>query len=335
MAANYNTLDDFLSRMDNVNAQLLMKAFVNNLDKSSSLEDAVDVANSYGSIADLNVRNLILNQVQLNIKQAEQTKNQKAKDIYGILNTLFLSMDSTKNINVSEALGIPPVYFMPNKTLQDSSGRIVVQQFFYGDKDGQTFFNTFLNSFRNANWKITNSDEWVSVSSTKGVPVIIYANKPLDDSKNLDTKAQADLNDYLLDKNLEPTIVIHRGHSYWLPLTLSQLAPTAEVVLLGSCGAYQNLDKILKICPTAQIVASKQTGTGSVNDPMIYSILETLRQGKDINWPQLWTTLSKTFGKNELFDDYVPPHKNLGALFIMAYKKLLEKRAVEEGQVRR
>lgn len=332
IASNYNTLDDFLKRMDNTNAQLLMKAFVNGLDKAESLEDAVDVANSYASITDANVRSLILNQVQWNLQKAQQSNSEKATDIYSILNTLFLSMDSSNHIDVSEKLNIPPVYFMPNKSLQNEQKKIIVQQFFYGDKDGQTVFNGFINGFSNANWKITTSPEWVTVTSTKGVPVIIYANKPLDETQNLDTKAQQDLDDYLDQKGLNPTIVIHRGHSYWLPSTLNQLSSSAKVVLLGSCGAYQNLDKILKICPAAQIVASKQTGSGLVNAPMIYTILESLRQGKDLNWPQLWADLSRRLRSNELFDDYVPPHKNLGALFIMAYKKLQEKKKMEAGQ---
>ncbi len=330
MAANYNTLDDFLKRMEKPNAELLMKAFVNNLDKTTNLEDAVDVANSYGSITDSSLKQLILNQVKVNLQQAQQTKNLRGTDIYSILNILFLSMDTTQHINVSEALGIPPVYYMPNKNLQDSSGKIIVQQFFYGDKDGKTVFNSFLNSFHNANWKINYSPEWVSVSSTKGVPVIIYANKPLDEKQNLDAKAQSDLDDFLAGKNLEPTVVIHRGHSYWLPSTIDQLLPSGKVILLGSCGAYQSLDKILKRCPTAQIVASKQTGSGLINQPIIYTILDELRQGHDLNWPQLWITLSKRLGKSELFDDYIPPHKNLGALFLMAYKKKQEKRESQE-----
>ena len=332
MAANYNTLDDFLKRMDKVNAQLLMKAFANNLEKTSSLEDAVDVANSFASITDPDVKQLILNQVKENLQLAQKAKNIRGTDIYGILNTLFLSMDTTQHINVSEALGIPPVYFMPNKSLRDTSGRIIVQQFFYGDKDGQTVFNGFVGSFSNGNWKITSNKEWVSVSSTKGVPVTIYANKPLDEKQGLDAQAQSDLDDYLAEKGLEPTVVIHRGHSYWLPSTIDQLSSSARVVLLGSCGAYQSLDKILKICPTSQIVASKQTGSGSINHPMIYTILDELRQGHDLNWPQLWITLSKRLGKSELFDDYIPPHKNLGALFLMAYKKLQERRAQQEQQ---
>jgi hypothetical protein len=330
MAANYNTLDDFLKRMEKPNAQLLMKAFVNNLDKTTSLEDAVDVANSYASINDSDVQQLILSQIRYNLDQAIKTKNVRATDIYSILNTLFLSMDTAQHINVSEALGIPPVYYMPIKNLRDSSRKIIVQQFFYGDKDGQTVFNGFLNSFRKANWRINNTQEWVSVSSTKGVPIVIYANKPLDEKKNLDAKAQSDLNDYLANKNLEPTVIIHRGHSYWLPSTIRQLPSSAQVIFLGSCGAYQSLNKILKVCPAAQIIASKQTGSGLVNQPIIYTILEELRKGHDLNWPLLWTSFSKKFGKNELFDDYVPPHKNLGALFIMAYKKTQEKRESQE-----
>ena len=38
MAANYNTLDDFLKRMDKGNAQILMKAFVKKLDKQTALK---------------------------------------------------------------------------------------------------------------------------------------------------------------------------------------------------------------------------------------------------------------------------------------------------------
>ncbi|MEP7319733.1 MAG: hypothetical protein ABI921_13355 [Panacibacter sp.] len=329
IASNYNMLDDFLKRMEPGNAQMLMKAFVNGLDKTQSLEDAVDVANSYASITNSDIQRLILNQVAVNLQQAKKLQNVRATDIYNILNTLFLSMDTTNHINVSEVLGVPPVYYMPTKNLQDSSKRIIVQQYFYGDDDGKASFNSFLRVFGNANWKITNNEEWVSIASTKGVSVVIYANRPLDETKDLDAKAQASLNAYLFNKDLNPTIVIHRGHSYWLPSTIDQLVPSAQVILLGSCGAYQSLDKILKICPSAQIIASKQTGSYSVNDPMIYAILETLRLGKDLNWPQLWAGLSKSNGNSELFDDYVPPHKNLGALFLMAYKKMQEKRELE------
>jgi len=321
MAANYNTLDDFLKRMDKGNAEVLMKAFVNGLEKSSTLEDAVDVADSYAGINDKAMNDLILNQVQYNLQQAKRSGNKKAADIYTILNTLFLSMDSSNHIDVSATLGIPPVYFMPNKTMLDDSGRIIIQQFFYGDKDGKGIFNSFLNSFSNANWRITYAPKWAVVSSTKGVPVKIYSNKPLDEEKDLDADAQEALNQYLYDDDLNPSMVIHRGHSYYLRSTLDQLAESSQLVLLGSCGGYQSLNQVLQTCPTAQIISSRQTGSGTINGPMINIIVEQLRQGKDLNWPVLWKTIGKVVSHKEYFDDYVPPYKNLGAVFIMAYKK--------------
>jgi hypothetical protein len=324
MAANYNTLDNFLKTMEKENAEVLMKAFVKGLDKTNSLEDAVDVANSYASITDKNLQALILEQVQQNLEEAKNTRNERGQHIYGILNTLFLSMDPANNIDVAKVLGIPPVYFMPNQSLRDSAGRIIVQQFFYGDKDGKVVFNAFLNGFSNGNWKITNSKEWVAVSSTKGIPVTIYANRPLDEEKGLDAEAQANLGKFLEEKNLNPTVVIHRGHSYYLNSTIAQLAPSAKVILLGSCGGYQSLNQVLSICPYAQIISSKQTGSGLINAPMISALMETARDGKDLNWPNLWGNLSKIFKNNDTFADYVPPHKNLGAVFIMAYNKMDE-----------
>ncbi|HYK45467.1 MAG TPA: hypothetical protein VEV83_09875, partial [Parafilimonas sp.] len=303
------------------NAELLMKAFVNNLDKTNSLEDAVDVADSYASINDKNIHDLILNQVAYNLQQARKTENKKAVDIYKILNTLFLSMDSSNHIDVAATLGIPPVYFMPNKSMRNDSGRIIIQQFFYGDKDGKNVFNAFLNHFSGANWKITYANKWVVVSSLKGVPVRIYSNKPLDEEKDLDADAQAALCDYLTSNDLDPSMVIHRGHSYFLPSTLEQLDNSAKLVLLGSCGAYQHLNKVLSICPTAQIISSRQTGSGLINGPMIDIIVEQLREGKDLNWPQLWKTIGNSVSKHPDFEDYVPPHKNLGAVLIMAYRK--------------
>jgi len=321
MAANYNTLDDFIQRMDKGNADLLMKAFVNGLERTATLEDAVDVADSYASINDSSIHDLILNQVQYNLQAAKKTGNVKAENIYNILNVLFLSIDTANHINLSEKLGIPPVYFMPNKDMMDDKGRIIIQQFFYGDEDGKTYFPVFVNSFRNSNWKIESNSNWATISSTKGVPVIIYSNKPLDEKQGLDAEAQEALNQYMYDNDINPAMVIHRGHSYWLPSTLEQLNNSAKLVMLGSCGAYQNLNKVLQICPTAQIISSKQTGAGSINQPIINMIIEELRQGKDLNWTNMWKRFGTMFNHGDLFDDYVAPYSNLGAVFIMAYKK--------------
>ncbi len=323
MAANYNTLDDFLKRMDKGNAETLMRAFANGLEKTGNLEDAVDVADSYASISDAPLRKLILNEIQSNLNQQAISQNKRGVTIYDLLNTIFMSMDSTNKIDISAKFGIPPIYSVQNKSLRDSAGRIVIQQFFYGDKDGTTVFAVFKNAFNNADWRIVNKADWIEVSSTKGVPITIFANKPLDEKEGLDEIAQQNLDAYLKEKNLQPTIVIHRGHSYHVSSTIGQLEPNLKVVLLGSCGGYQNVNRVLGISPFAHIIASKQVGSGTVNGPMIMSITETLRSGKDLNWPEMWKNLGRKLKDNDLFEDYVPPYKNLGALFIMAYNKIM------------
>ncbi len=325
MAAAYNVLGDFLQRMDQNGAERLMKNFVNDLEKNSTLEDAVDVADSYASISDTALRKLLLTQIKNNQQQNKKSGNLRGQKIYALLNTIFTSMDSSKS-DALAALGIPPMYYMPLSLLKDSSGKVIIQQFFYGDKDGVNIFNSFLRTYTNANWKITRKPEWAEVRSVKGTPIIIYANKPLDTEKELDAEAQKDLGFYLDSLNANPTVILHRGHSYYVKSTIQQLPSSAKLVLLGSCGGYHSLNQVLTICPAAQIIASKQVGTGVVNITLIEAITETLRQGKDLNWPLMWQNLQTRFvgDTKEKFDDYVPPHKNLGAIFIIAYNNSIK-----------
>ncbi len=325
MAAAYNVLDDFLSRMDQETAQTLMKSFVNDLEKSNSLEDAVDVADSYASINNVQLKNLLVTQVQSNLVKNKKSGNTRGQKIYELLNTIFTSMDSSKT-DAFASLGIPPMFQMPVSLLKDSTGKIIIEQFFYGDKDGVNIFNSFLRTYTNANWKITRKPEWAEVRSVKGTPIIIYANRPLDTEKDLDAEAQKNMGYYIDSLGQDPTVILHRGHSYYVKSTIQQLPSSAKLVLLGSCGGYHSLNKVLTICPTAQIIASKQVGTGVVNITLIEAITETLRQGKDLNWPMMWQNLQSRFvgDTKEKFDDYVAPHKNLGAIFIMAYNKVMQ-----------
>lgn len=327
MAAAYNVLDDFLKKMNQTEAVALMKNFANGLENDQTLEEAVDVADSYASIDDAAIKKLILAEVQKNLAVYDKKKEARASIIYHLLNTIFLSEDATNKIDVSATLGIPPVYVMPKKLLEDSSGKIIIQQFFYGDKDGLNVFNSFMANYRNGLWKIVNKPEWIEVSSLHGSKITIYANRPFDTKKDLDQKAQDDLAAYLDSLGANPTVVIHRGHSYYVNSTIKQLPYTAKVVLLGSCGGYHALDDVLNICPLAHIIASKQVGTGIVNIALINFIAENLRLGKDLNWVLMWKSLEGKFNGQykEKFDDYVPPYKNLGAIFIMAYKKAMEK----------
>lgn len=323
IAAAYNMLDDFLNRMDKKDAEKLIVGFVDGLDKTTSLEDAVDVADSYASIYDPALRKLILLHVGHELERCTDIGSKRGIVIYSLLKTMFLSLDSSSKADLSAKLGIMPVYELPLKLLrQQNNGRVVMQQFFYGDKDGMVVFNAFLNKFRNANWKIIKKPYWVEVNSTKGVPVTIYANLPLDETKELDDKAQDSLIEYLEYNKIYPSVAIHRGHSYYVNQTIHKLPGSSKLVLLGSCGGYQKLNEILEICPGAHIISSKQVGTGIINQGLIDVISEKLRSGNNLNWPSLWSSLAIRFNgsSKEKFDDYMPPYKNLGAIFITAYQ---------------
>jgi hypothetical protein len=324
MAAGYNKLDTFLRTMPGNYSEILMKAFVTNLENSPSLEDAVDVADSYGSIKNPVLLRSMLKYVSDNEQRCVQAGNQRGQRIYNILKMIFLSGDSTNHVDLTKEIGIPPVYTVDyNSLTNDSTGRIVEQVFFYGDKDGKESFASYMQSFQNPDWKIIPGKEWVEIRSTKGKPVLIFANLPLDNETDKDAAAQTALIDYLDTTNLRPSIVIHRGHSYHLQYTIKQMPESAKIIMLGSCGGYNNLSKILEYAPEAHIISTKQIGARDVNKPIIEALNNTLRAGKSIDWRQMWNNLEVVFtkagrDKKDLFDDYIPPHKNLGALVIKA-----------------
>ena len=328
MAAGYNTLSHFLNSFPpktgnaESNAEKLMRSFVSKLEISGGLEDGVDVADSYASIAE--TMKPLANQMLLNVKENYQrnirANNKRGIVMYNLLYKLFLSADTSNHIDLSKEFGIPPVYEVPFKDLANDSGRVVMQVFFYGDKDGKGIFQGFKKMFNPQFWKITTTPKWIAINSTKGKPVSIYANIPLPEENDEDKFAQEALDSFLLSRNLFPTVVIHRGHSYNAPYTIEQMQPSAKIVFMGSCGGYHLIHDILQNAPNAHIIASKQIGKTSINQPFFNLLMEKIRNGKDIDWIPFWREFEKTLRGREGFEDYIPPYKNLGAIFIKAYK---------------
>lgn len=320
LCANYNTIGSFLGTMKDSSKNELMSEFVSNLDNTleGDLEGATDVANSFGSITDSNLMKNIVETIRLNREEDSVQNNVKGFKIYDILYAMLTySSDS-----LTKKLGIPPITIMPYKQLTNDSGEVVQQVFFYGDTDGKGVFNSFVNGFGAPNWKVKRSENWVTITSIKGKPVVIYCNVPHDEPN--DEMAQNALQEFLDSSDIAPTVIIHRGHSYHLSTTLDHINYRHKVVILGACGAYQNLSAVLSQSEDAHIVSTKQIGVGKINGPIIRAFNQRLLEGKDINWVEMWAELSKQFSSGEmkqLFDDYVPPFKNMGALFLKAYRR--------------
>ncbi len=331
MCAGYNTLNTFLASMDEGKRTELMTSFIAGLEKGKEddLEDAVDVADAFGSITDPELSKFLQNKVKENYERSYKERSKKGLIIYGLLSTLFEGLTATESDESiqkqSSMLDLPPINLVQYKNLVNDSGIVYQQFFFYGDEDGKSSYASFLGNFKDGKWKVNTSKYWATISSTSGKPVVIYANLPLSEPE--DEEAQKELCKYLAEKEIHPTIMVHRGHSYHLPVTIDNLQKETKIVILGSCGGYHNLSVVLDHSPDAHIISSKQVGSMSVNEPIIKAINDQLLAGKNINWVTTWKSLDSYFDSKKagtakgLFDDYVPPHKNLGAIFIKAYRR--------------
>lgn len=330
ITAGFNMLDQYLASYpkpanpgEEDLANVLMRAFVNNLEKSEGIEDGVDVADSYASISETlkPVAAEMLRNIQLNFQRNTEQGNRKGIAIYNILNKLFLSADSTQKIDLTAELHIPPIYDVPYQDLTyDSTGKIAIQLFIYGDKDGIGLFPGLVGMFNNSNWKIDQSNkQWVTITAAKGRPVTLYMNRPLPEEGNEDAKAQEALCKYLEKNNITVKVTINRGHSYNAPYTIEQMSTSSKIVFMGSCGGYRSIHDILEKAEDAHIIGTKQIADAEVNNPFLKLISEKLRTGSNIEWIPFWKELAK-IATDPIFEDYVPPHKNLGALFIKAYK---------------
>ncbi len=330
MCAGYNTLSDFLGTMEEDKRTALMSDFIAGLQNGNDddLEDAVDVADAYGSIKDSSLAVFLKLQVKKNFEMSFKQKRKKGLYIYSLLSLLFdnenIGNTDTTALNESKKLGLPPINEVSYKSLLGDTNVVFEQFFFFGDEDGKNSYSSFLGNFKDGKWKIVTDKYWSTITSTTGKPVVIFANLPIPEPD--DEEAQDKLCKYLAEHDIHPTIMVHRGHSYHLPLTMDRLNKQVKVVILGSCGGYHNLSVVLDHSPDAHIISSKQTGTMAVNEPIIKIINEDLLNGSDINWIKTWRTLEEYFAKKpdvrEKFSDYVPPYKNLGAIFIKAYRRM-------------
>jgi hypothetical protein len=325
MSAGYNKLSHFLTTIDEPNRNILMSTFVHNLDqnKETDVEDAVDVADAFGSITDEKLLLYLLDEIKKDYERTYLSDNKRGLIVYFLLHTLCTSILNPEgsSAELQSQLKVPPISFVPNQNILDANGVVYQQVFFYGDEDGKSSFASFMSNYKPTEWKIEKFENWVTLSSIVGKPTVMYANLPLDEPK--DEEAQKLLVKHLEDKGIKPTVIIHRGHSYHLPTTLKYLSADDKIIILGSCGGYHNLSTILTTSEDAHIISSKQTGTMFVTDPIINAVNKRILEGKDVNWIEIWSELGlmmKTPALQDKFNDYVPPHKNMGALFLKAFK---------------
>jgi hypothetical protein len=323
MAATYNVLTDFLSRMPQEKASELVKRFISGVesDTNTGLEKAMDIADSFtGLDSAIAISEMIHKELQSNLNRCQSGQLYFGERLYGILLQVFDLIKQKNSLNKLWAT-LGNYEMLERKALQNKNGEIIQVVLFYGDDDGVSSFNNFQNLFTDTSkWQISRNANWITIHSLSNQPIIIYANMPLDGKEERDLKAQDSLFIFLKQQSIEPAVLVHRGHSYHLGNTLKRLTLSVKLAILGSCGGSNSAISIATINPDAQIIVSKKTGSKSINDPIINVINETLLNKENLLWPAIWEKLAAQFSKDEftlnLFNEYIPPGKNV-SLFVL------------------
>ena len=319
MCAGYNELNSFLSKMSEWEKQQLFKKLVEGIENANdNLSSAVAIADTYGSIRSTNSKYLF-EQAITSYYEKVRYADSEAEKLYSIILSVFDIGGSSSNTalnNQTINLRVLPIDRLYKE------GKNVQQHFFFDDPDGRTSYAHFLGTFRNGKWDVLDKGTYVLLKSRTGMAIEIYANKPTSEYAGQDA-----IKAHFASTGRWPDVVVHRGHSYFASAAIESLTPNAEIVFLGSCGGYNNISQVLKYSPDAQIISSKQIGTMLVNDKLCLELNEVIRKGQDIVWDNLWLTLDKRFATGSAadsrFQDYIPPHKNLGALLIKTYRSVL------------
>lgn len=324
IAATYNTLADFLRLMSPERSKSLIHSFVadiENSDDDEGVANATDVADAFIALSKEPLFNgYVKQELEDGLRKSKRNDHNQAQRLYSILQRVYNLVNNDGAENSLSA----NYKKLSLASLKDKGGSISELVLFYGDEDGKSSFNSFMGLFKDkSQWDVTTNESWVTISSLQGPSIKIYANLPLNAEDGKDLTAQEALTDYLNQQSIEPTILIHRGHSYHLPNTLKYLTTSVKLAILGSCGGYKNMKKIIELNPDVHIIASKQVGSMAVNDPLLKQLNSELLESKDLDWVSFWDELNAKFkadpNASKLFEEYIPPYKNVGSYVIRLY----------------
>jgi hypothetical protein len=314
--AGFNKLDHFLNTMTNEQKDELFKRLCSDLDKTGGdLSSAVDLADFYGSLQKVDYKKKLKDIVEKTLIDRASAANLPGMKLYGLL---FKLMGGDPAMYVWQFdFVLPELGRISNQELFPD-GQHIQQHFFFDDDDGLAAYNNFVSQF-GAGWKREDKGTYLLLSTQVGKDkkMLLYCIKP-----QHEIKAREDLKDVFELNRRYPDLVVHRGHSYYIEHTIANMTNHTKIAILGSCGGYQNISQAMEKSIDVQIVSTKQIGTLAVNNALIFETLETIKSGKDVVWAELWKRVRTRAGGNPRFNDYVPPHLNLGARFIRAYHDL-------------
>jgi hypothetical protein len=324
-AAVLNRLAMFLATMSSPVARWsLLTRCMSDLERAPDVAvQAVTAAEMLSAPLDRASLRLIRDTLKSEYARVELERNQHARIIYGLLIAVLaqrhaaeLTDPALRTIADTYLPALPDLARIPLAGLFQHETNIQ-KHFFYNDDDGKQSFQSFMIQYqRDKAWQIEDHGSFVHIRSTVSARTIeIYANKFTEDEQG-----SADIDNVLRQRQVTPSVIVHRGHSTYVAQTLKHVPATAALVYLGNCGSYTLLETVLRQAPKAHILTTKGIGTITINDPLLKALNDYLLRNKDMTWQSFWRRAEVTLGRNPRFVDYVPPDKNAGAVFLTAYR---------------
>jgi len=202
--------------------------------------------------------------------------------------------------------------------------------FFYDDDDGVESFASFRASYAgDPAWEMEDRGDYLHLTGCgpDGRRIEIFANVPVDARlpKNRALQGEARRRQQAIQaaldaRGLVPTVVVHRGHSFWLEKTLTYIDAGARLVVMGSCDGASQIHAVLAASHDAQIIATRGIGETTINDAILRSVNDRILTGDPvIEWAGFWETQKARLGKLALFRGYVAPGQDPGSAFLRAY----------------
>ena len=323
LLAEFNKFPTFFLTHANENQQnqFIEKLIQIDFSDIHALEHAANISEFIAKCENETIQSKLQQQIKKEFDKSEAIQDQLGMAVYSLLasnigkrahveRSWFLSMESKYAKHSVTSLKVADL--IQNK-------KVIITSYFYNDADGIMSFNSFVNTFKNlSNWYIKDLGSYYYLSSMQGTEIDFLANKP-----QFEKEGQAAIAQYLTVNQMEPSIIVHRGHSYHAQKTIDQMIGSPKFIFMGSCGGYYKIPELLERSPNAQILSTKQVGTMSINDPTLKLLAEKIRTKQDIDWASFWDEQKQKYSAHKDFKDYVPPHKNNGALFINAFFKVV------------
>lgn len=332
-AAIFNRLSTFLGTIPSPVARwALLTRSLSDIDRAPDiLEQAATAAEIIGTPLDAPSRRLIRDLLKNEYARLTQEQNRQALTVYGLLAARLHAQDREASQDQAFMLMAQPyLQYLPNLSRLSlarlfPNGWNIQRHYFYNDDDGEASFQSFLAHYRHSpSWHLVDKGTYVLLSAeVAGKHMAIYANKPA-----ADEQATHDIEQALQEQGVEPQVVVHRGHSYYVEETIERIPPTAVLVFLGSCGSSLQLDVALAKAPEAHLITTRGIASSATNNLLLKAFNDYALRSAEIIWPAFWKQAEALLGHDQRFLDYVPPDKNATVTFLTAYRRLVPALAI-------